>query len=243
MPVTLAELQQMSQPKPPQGFKGVRGSGPKMTMIEDIFKRAEQNVQAAGEQRFYHDINPSDPRAVFMKKADYPGNTYSSDWTIPAMHQEFPEPPAQRFVQAAREAFPDASVVYDMQGNPIHMPRTISEEEAVARLDSKIQQYSSFTTQPPYAGAVPKMKNATEWDKSVYIGDDDRIPQTAEPFRHHHRQSAVSCDQIMNHIQNCEMCQRYFQVNSQPYLITIGLLVVLFLVVLFFLLKKPSYYY
>lgn len=236
MPVTLSELQNMGNSRPvtpPPMSK----AGPKVTLIDDVFKKEAALIQQQGKQKFYHDINPNDPRAVFMKKMDYPGSNYNSDWTIPVMADEFPSPPAQRFIDAASKAFPDNSVVYDMQGNPIDIPRRSSPLETVIANDQQIRQYTAFNTSPPIAGGVPMMKDASKYDLAIPMG----VPLgPTEPFRF---QSGEECKSCLNHTFNCPECRKFFSCNNKPYIVSLMIFITLFLVVLFYLLKRPNYYY
>jgi hypothetical protein len=221
MPVTLAELSNAGRPQ----------KNGKFTKIEDVFASAEQSVQQDGLQRFYHDINPQDPRAVFMKKLDYPGSTYSSDWTIPVMHAEFPEPPAQRFVDAARLAFPNANQVYDQDGNIIELPRTVSSGQVARDINKRLTQYAAFNTSPPIAGGVPMLKDATTLDHSILAGN-------IEPFR-----MQGACSGAIEHVMNCEFCKRHFGGDLKQYAVFLAVVLILIFVILFFLFKRPSYYY
>jgi hypothetical protein len=230
MPVTLAELGGMKNTHSKQQPKK------KFTVIEDILSTPQgQQIQQEGRDKFYHNLDLNDQRQIFNKQIDYPNwpdnPGYSSDWTIPAMHSNFPDVPAKRYIRAAREiAGPQATAVYDVQGNIIDLPRTVAPIETVKQIESGIQQYSSFNTNPPYAGAVPMMKNAAANDTSV----------TVEGFGYQH---TSGCMDILNHIHTCEACKSYFRCNNSPYLVTIFAFAILLLIVLFFLFKRRRYEY
>ena len=155
---------------------------------------------------------------------------YNSNYT---QNLPLPSPPADAWVNKVAptaEKVSDINSVVQTPNGPVLMPRQMSLERTARNQQKGIYQYGELQSQPPFAGAVPMLKNAVRNDKAIPMkegfqflggGIDD-----------------TDCVYVLRHVANCPLCQRYFRCDNRMYVAMIIMLVILFAVILILIMRK-----
>jgi hypothetical protein len=155
---------------------------------------------------------------------------YNSNYT---QALPLPSPPPNAWVnevQAGATPVSPINKVVQTRDGTVYMPREASLESVARAQQKPIYQYGELQSQPPFAGAVPMLKNAVKNDKPVPM---------KEGFQFMHGDYEDSdCIAVLRHVNNCPLCQRYFRCDNRMYVAMILMLVILFAIILILMMRK-----
>jgi hypothetical protein len=211
-------------------------------------------------------VGPIDPDVLLVQKTPiqniYPLNSppsgsyapmplYNSNYVANPVNYTVPPSIPQKFINQYTGSY------VNTPAGPIAVPRQIPPSDYSDSQQRALNYYGTFSRYPPYAGAVPDMKNAIAQDGSVAMNEprdlrrmdprmdsgmhDERLDEMRGEFREGyqgHRFYDYDCIRVLRHLSSCPMCMRHFKCDNRVYIIMILSLVLLFVIVLFLILKK-----
>ena len=109
---------------------------------------------------------------------------YNSNRIIPSYVEQVPPNIAQQYINKLENEYPNNTSVNTPYGNVL-LPRQTSFQYNSMQQNAPIQQYGQFTVQPPFAGAIPMLKNAINADTSIPMyqsGYFNPYPYPVQPY-------------------------------------------------------------
>jgi hypothetical protein len=109
---------------------------------------------------------------------------YNSNRIIPSYVEQVPPNIAQQYINKLENEYPNNNSVNTPYGNVL-LPRQTSFQYNSMQQNAPIQQYGQFTVQPPFAGAIPMLKNAINADTSIPMyqsGYFNPYPYQVQPY-------------------------------------------------------------
>ena len=217
MPATLSEMNHLTIISPSNVLDGnprfsnpppVQQSYQNWTPIEDVM-----SCQTALPQGTYD--------GTYM----LPG--YNSNGVIPAYHQAVCPSNAQ---QASMNIQNDAMYsslpqnIYTSQYQPNYVPAAGPYQSFQSTSDlynAYHPQYQTNYVYPPFAGAVPGLKNAAKTDSSIAI--EGYAPPAG---------TSAQCLECVKHVGECNLCNKLTQCSNTKFWVVIVILVIIILILL-----------